>query len=186
MAGITKQIDDLTAQVKSELGVFLGNQETLLRLRTELDTMKADKPDVWAKLDASYNTLYSKQAVIETRAMAWMGNISTLKTNIMANPDIAAALSSGTISAAMFSSTFWKQVSAYTNQALPLINEGLAVASQLVGQNGDVTLLKNSIEQKVVLSPTTKTVLINSGLAWAYGLLGIGLAYAVATRKKNT
>lgn len=185
MPNITGKLDELQAKVKTELAIFLANQGVLLSLRSGLQRLQEAKPTVWATLDATYNTLYNKQTMLEDRAMAWVGAINGVRADIMSNPDIAAALSSGTISPAMFTGDFWAKVTKYTNTALPLINEGLGLSSMLVGQNGDVALLKKSVDQGVILLPSQKTVLINSGLAWAYGALGIGLAYVIATRKKS-
>ena len=182
---ITGKIDELQAKIKSELASFLNNQSILLDLRDGLASLQATQPEVFARLQGAYNNLYAKQAVLETRAIDWVKNIADLKTAILSNPDIANALSSGTLSPAVFSGQFWTKVTQYTNAAIPLINEGLTISSQLVTQNGDVTLLKRSIEQGVVLVPTTTTLGINQGLIWMYGLLGVGAAYLVATRKKR-
>ena len=185
MPNITGKLDELQAKVKTELAIFLGNQGVLLSLRNGLSRLEEAKPSVWTTLNTTYNSLYNKQTDLEDRAIAWVGSINSLKGDILANPEIAAALSSGTISPSMFTGDFWTKVTKYTNAALPLINQGLALSSQMVGQNGDVALLKKSVDQGVVLLPSQKTVWMNSGLAWAYGALGIGFAYMVATRKKN-
>ena len=185
MANVTGKLDELTARVKTELGIFMANQGVLLGLRDDLDSLKSSKPEVWAALDKTYNSLYSKQTALETRAMDWIKIIADLKTKITSNPDIAAAMSTGAISTAMFSTDFWRLVTSFTNSALPLINDGLVISTQLLIQNGDVALLKQSVEKGVVLSPTAKTIAITSGLAWAYGALGVGIAYLIATRKRG-
>lgn len=185
MANVTGKIDELTAQVKTELGIFMANQGVLLGLCDSLDSLKTVKPDVWAALDKTYNSLYSKQTALETRAMDWIKDIADLKTKITSNPDIAAAMTTGAVSTAMFSSEFWKLVTSYTNSALPLINNGLVISTQLLTQNGDVALLKQSVEQGAVLSPSARTIAFTSGLAWAYGALGVGIAYLIATRKRG-
>jgi hypothetical protein len=185
MANVTGRIDELQAKVKTELATFLANQGILLSLRDALDALKKTRPEVYARLKPSYDALYARQSTIEKRAMDWMSRIAELKTTILSNPDISGALSSGAISPAVFSADFWSKVTSYTNQALPLINEGLGLSSILVTQNGDVALLKKSVEQGVVLVPTGKTAIISQGLLWAYGLIGLGMAYLIATGKKK-
>lgn len=186
MANITGKLDEVIAKVKDELGEFLSNQSVLISLRSSIRGIGASKPDVAAQLSAKNEALYAKQSTIEAKAMDWMSRMAELKAAIMSNPDIAGAMSTGTISPAMFTGGFWAQITSYTNAALPLISEGLAVSSQLVTQNGEVALLKQSVQQGVVLVPATKTVALNQGLIWAYGALGLGLAYLVATKKKRS
>lgn len=185
MPNITAKLDELQARVKTEMALFLGNQGVLLSMRKSLSALKAAKPDVGERLQQTYDSLYSKQNALETKAIDWVKRIAELKTAIMSNPDIAAALTSGAASPAMFSARFWSEVTTLTNQSLPLINEGLAISSQLVTQNGDVALLKKSVEQGTVFIPTAKTMAVNQGLIWAYGLLGLGFAYLVASGKRK-
>lgn len=185
MANVAGKIDEIQAKVKAELAAFMANQEIMLNLRGKLASIKSVKPEVYAQLKATYDKLYARQADTETKAIDWMKRIAELKTLITSNPDITDALS-GKISPAIFSGDFWSQITAYTNQALPLINEGLGLSSVLVTQNGDVALLKKSVEQGVVYVPTRQTAALNQGLIWAYGLIGLGLAYVVARGKRRS
>lgn len=186
MANLTGKLDELQSKIKKELAIFLANQSVLLSLRNPLEALKSAQPAVYAQLKTTYGTLYSRQASIESKAIDWMKRIAELKDAILADPNIAGALSTGTISPAMFSKEFWVQVTDFTNRGLALVNEGLGLSSMLVTQNGDVALLKKSVEQRTVLVPTPKTMAVNQGLLWAYGLLGLGFAYLVASGKRET
>ena len=185
MANLTGKMDELQSKIKKELAIFLANQSTLLSLRPPLAALMSGQPGVYEQLKATYDTLYARQSSIESKAIDWMKRMAELKEAIMNNPNIAGALSTGTISPAMFSTEFWAQVTSFTNRALALVNEGLGLSSMLVTQNGDVALLKKSVEQRTVLVPTPQTAVINQGLLWAYGLLGLGFAYLVASGKKE-
>jgi len=186
MANLTGKMDELQAKIKKELALFLANQSVLISLQNPLVALKKEQPGIYEQLQAMYDTLYARQSSIENKAMDWISRTADLKEAIMANPNIAGALSTGAISPAMFSKEFWVQVTDFTNRGLALVNEGLGLSSMLVTQNGDVALLKKSVEQRTVLVPTPKTMAINQGLLWAYGLLGLGFAYLVASGKRET
>lgn len=185
MTSITDQIDGLIAKVKQELGEFLQNQSVLMSMHKQIASLQSANPPVGNQLNDKYVSLSANQTTLEGQAMGWASRMSTLKEQILANPDIANALSSGTFSAAMFAPAFWAQVSQYTGLAIPLINEGLAISSKLVTQNGEVALLKQSVDRGIVLVPASSTALMNTGLIWAYGLLGLGAAYLVAKKKRK-
>ena len=185
MATVISKIDELTATVKSELADFLANQKTLLGLRDGLSSMRETKPDVYNKLNDQFNSLYSKQQTLEQSAMDWVKKVTDLKSRMTDDPQIAAALSGQGLGADLFDGSFWQKVTALTNSSLPLINQGLLLSSQLVTQNGDVALLKQSVEAGAVLVPTNNTLWSGAAAGWIYGLAGIGIAYFLAKRKKR-
>ena len=178
MADIMTQLEQLEARVKRELGLFLANQSTLLALRDRVARLGN------ADLSAQYQRLYSAQKALEDQATSWGSRLADLKTSVMAQPDIQKALR-GNITTALFTGDFWSQVTAYGAAAIPLINEGLSLSARMVTQNGDVALLAKSVATGAPMLPTATTAATSTGLMWAYGTLGVALAYFLASGKKQ-
>lgn len=182
MANVTGKLDELYAKIKSELATFLNNQSILLAVRKKLPGLTA--PGAADTLTAQYDKLYAQQTRLEDRATDWMGKAADLKKSISSNPYYAQA-TSGNIASALLNADFWTQVTRLTNAALPIINEGIGLSMQLVTQNGDVELLRQSVEGGVVMVPTAQTAFLNNGMLWIYGIAGLGLAWVLAQRKKG-
>ena len=136
-----QKMSEIQAKVKSELGVFMGNQQILLKLSQRVQQNQSS-PNHPYYIDA-LNKLQQKQSSLESSTFAWLSEIGDLKATVESNPVIAGYMRTGRFSGSFFSQEFWKSVNSYIRKSIPLINKEYLCREPSSPKTGMWLYLKN-------------------------------------------
>ncbi|MEM5806973.1 MAG: hypothetical protein QW474_01135 [Candidatus Aenigmatarchaeota archaeon] len=184
MASEISKIENLISQIKGEMGKFLLNQQKLINMSKKIENYKTTKPDLYNELKLNYDFLYNKQKEIEQKAMNWINKTTDYKDKLLLDKDIQDYLTKKQIPSSIFTADFWKKTSQILKDITNFSAEGLSLSSSMLKQNSDVELLEKSIEKGGIIN-LAKDDLLNSGLVWLYGLIGLGLTYFLINLRKK-